>query len=53
MLDDEEDPFDGLSPEEIEKYVESATGANSKDPFDGMSPEEINEYIEKNKLVLQ
>ena len=53
MLEDEEDPFDGLSPEEIEKYVESATGANSKDPFDGMSPEEINEYIEKNKLVLQ
>lgn len=51
MLEDEEDPFDGLSPEEIEEYVQQATGANMKDPFEGMSPEEINEYLAKNPLM--
>ncbi|GMH33354.1 hypothetical protein BSKO_01188 [Bryopsis sp. KO-2023] len=44
----DEDPFDGLSPEEIQTYVEQATGASDTDPFEGMSPEEINEWVEKN-----
>ena len=50
MLEDEEDPFDGLSPEEIEAFVQQATGANAKDPFEGMSPEEINYYLAKNPI---
>lgn len=50
MLEDEEDPFDGLSPEEIEAFVQQATGANAKDPFEGMSPEEINDYLAKNPI---
>lgn len=33
--------------QEVQKYVESATGASSTDPFEGMTPEEINEYMEE------
>ena len=43
--EEEEDPFEGLSPEEVQRFVEETTGASAKDPFEGMSPEEINEYI--------
>eukprot|EP00890_Picochlorum_soloecismus_P001429 jgi/Picsp_1/2287/NSC_05751-R1_protein len=51
MLDDEDDdPFEGLTPKEIQDYVEEYTGANSKDPFEGMSPEEINEFIKANGI---
>ncbi|KAK2076941.1 hypothetical protein QBZ16_005169 [Prototheca wickerhamii] len=49
LLETDEDPFDGLTPQEIANYVQEVTGgANASDPFEGMSPEEINEYIEKN-----
>jgi len=41
------DPFDGFTPRQIEKFVESTTGASRDDPFEGMSPEEINDYVEK------
>lgn len=43
--EEEEDPFEGLSPQEVQQYVEETTGASAKDPFEGMSPEEINEYM--------
>lgn len=45
VLEEEDDPFEGLSPEEIQVYVQDVTGANAKDPFEGMSPEEINQYL--------
>jgi hypothetical protein len=44
--DDEDDPFDGMSPEEIEALVKREAGP-SGDVYDGMTPEEINEYEEK------
>eukprot|EP00884_Botryococcus_braunii_P011359 jgi/Botrbrau1/20223/Bobra.31_1s0020.1 len=43
---DDDDPFEGMTPQEIEAYVAKVTGgASSSDPFEGMSPEEINEYM--------
>ena len=46
MIDDEEDLFDGLTPEEIQAYVAQSTGgAGADDPYEGMSPEEIMEYV--------
>mmetsp|Transcript_8851 Transcript_8851/g.15210 ORF Transcript_8851/g.15210 Transcript_8851/m.15210 type:complete len:210 (-) Transcript_8851:1531-2160(-) len=42
----EDDPFDGLTPEEIAAIVEKEAG-ESGDPFEGMSPEEINTYLQK------
>lgn len=43
--------FEGLSPKEIQAYVEEATGgASTSDPFEGMSPEEINAYVGRHGL---
>ncbi|KAK9808753.1 hypothetical protein WJX72_003037 [[Myrmecia] bisecta] len=48
LLDDSKDAFEGLSPKEIQQYVDKATGgAKSSDPFEGMSPAEINEYMQQ------
>ncbi|CAL8470149.1 g9691 [Coccomyxa elongata] len=45
---DDDDPFEGLTPQEIQQYVLTATqGASAEDPFEGMSPEEINAYVEE------
>ena len=44
--DEDEDPFDGMSPEEIEALVKREAGP-SGDVYDGMTPEEINEHEEK------
>uniref|UniRef100_A0A061S1Q4 Uncharacterized protein n=1 Tax=Tetraselmis sp. GSL018 TaxID=582737 RepID=A0A061S1Q4_9CHLO len=44
----DEDPFEGLSPEEIESYVKQHTGAAGDDPFEGMTPAEIDEYLSAN-----
>jgi hypothetical protein len=41
----EDDPFEGLSPEEIQAMV--AREAPGGDAFDGMTPEEINTYLER------
>lgn len=56
------DPFDGLTPRQIERYVQETTGASSDDPYEvrfialrsqhmfspqGMSPEEIDAYVSK------
>lgn len=30
----DDDPFDGLSPEEIQEYVQEQTGASDDDPFE-------------------
>eukprot|EP00210_Caulerpa_lentillifera_P002237 g2149.t1 len=46
-LNDGVDPFEGFTPRQIEKFVESTTGASTDDPFEGMTPEEINEYVAK------
>lgn len=43
----EEDVFDGMSPQDIQAFVEKATGMNVKDPYDGMDPGEIDEYVRK------
>lgn len=46
-----DDPFAGMSPEEIEEYCGKVTGgASADDPFEGMTPQEIDEYIEKHGL---
>ncbi|QDZ20367.1 hypothetical protein HOP50_04g28840 [Chloropicon primus] len=56
-----EDPFEGLTPEEIDEYVKSNTKHNltpdllhklpklaeDEDEFDGLTPEEINALVEK------
>ena len=60
ILGGDEDPFEGLTPEEIEAYVRSKVGLDRKesvsvvipkleeeDEFDGMSPEEINEAVKR------
>lgn len=58
-----EDPFDGLTPEEIEAFVRDATKhdltpelyrylpklADDVDEFEGMSPEEINAHLAAKK----
>ena len=41
---DDEDPFEGLTPAEIEALV--AKEAPAGDPFDGMSPDEIEAYTQ-------
>ena len=48
--DDDEDPFEDMSPEAIEKFVMEQTGGSKKDPFAGLSPEEIDEYVKKHDL---
>ncbi|KAK9834190.1 hypothetical protein WJX81_006967 [Elliptochloris bilobata] len=49
---EDEDPFEGLTPREIQEYVAKATdGASASDPFEGMSPEEINAYMEQQQLA--
>ncbi|CAD7701266.1 unnamed protein product [Ostreobium quekettii] len=47
---DGDDPFEGLTPKEIQAVVEKMTGASEDDPYEGMTPEEINEYAEKHGL---
>ena len=47
--EEEEDPFEGMSPEDIEEFVRGQTGA-AADPFAGLSPEEIDEYVKKHNL---
>jgi hypothetical protein len=42
---EDDDPFEGLSPEEIEALVKKQ--APTGDVYEGMTPEEINEYEEK------
>ncbi|CAL5218668.1 g375 [Coccomyxa viridis] len=49
---EDDDPFEGLTPQEIEQYVQKETaGASHTDPFEGMSPEEINEYMAKHGSI--
>ena len=45
-----DDPFDGMTPAEIEKLVAN-DGDTGGDPFEGMSPEEINVHLEKEKRL--
>jgi len=45
--DEEEDPFDGLTPEQIEALV--AKEAPHGDAFEGLSPDEINEYLARER----
>jgi pyruvate/2-oxoglutarate dehydrogenase complex dihydrolipoamide acyltransferase (E2) component len=45
-----DDPFDGMTPAEIEKLVAN-DGETGGDPFEGMSPEEINAHLEKEKRL--
>lgn len=46
-----DDPFAGMTPQEIEEYCSKVTGGASKDdPFEGMTPREIDDYIEKHGL---
>ncbi|KAI3431299.1 hypothetical protein D9Q98_004358 [Chlorella vulgaris] len=43
-----DDPFGGMSPQEIEEFCKTASGgASEADPFEGLSPEEIDAYVEK------
>jgi hypothetical protein len=44
---DEDDPFEGLTPAEIEALV--AKEAPGGDAFDGMTPEEIEEYVQRER----
>uniref|UniRef100_A0A7S0N3F9 Uncharacterized protein n=1 Tax=Pyramimonas obovata TaxID=1411642 RepID=A0A7S0N3F9_9CHLO len=46
----DDDPFDGLTPEEITAMVEKEAG-KSGDVFEGMSPEEINAYMAKQQTL--
>jgi hypothetical protein len=45
--DEEDDPFEGMAPEEVMRFVEENTGGSTKDPFAGMTPEEIDDYVRK------
>lgn len=46
--DDDDDPFSGMTPGEIQAYVATSTaGATRDDPFEGMTPDEINEYMSR------
>ncbi|DBA85480.1 TPA: hypothetical protein ACH3X2_000427 [Trebouxia sp. C0005] len=50
----EEDPFEGLGPQEIQAYIDKALdGVSHSDPFEGMTPEEINDYTAKNGIPAQ
>jgi len=37
--------------QEVQKFVEEATGASASDPFEGMTPEEINAYVKEHNLA--
>jgi len=46
LSQEEEEHFEGMTPQEIQEYIEKALGKkDSADPFEGMSPEEINEMM--------
>ncbi|PRW05773.1 ankyrin repeat family [Chlorella sorokiniana] len=46
-----DDPFVGMTPQEIEDFCKQASGgASEADPFEGMTPQEIDAYIEKHGL---
>ena len=50
VLDDEDDPFEGLEPAEVQAFVEArlaAEGASVEDPFAGMDAEEIDALVSK------
>jgi hypothetical protein len=47
--EDEDDPFEGLSPAEIEALIRKE--APEGDAFSGLSPEEINEVLEQERRV--
>ncbi len=47
FVSDDDDPFEGLTPAEIEAMV--AREAPAGDAFEGMSPEEINAYLQKER----
>ncbi len=41
-----DDPLDGMTPEEVQAFVEETTGGGKKvDPFEGMDPGEIDTYV--------
>lgn len=46
----DEDPFEGMTPQEVQEYVEKTTGANAADPFEGMDPAEIDAYVKQHGL---
>ena len=46
----EDDPFDGMTPEEVQAFVEKTTGANATDPFEGMDPDEIDRYVKQHGM---
>ena len=49
--DDDDDPFEGLDPKQIQEFSETlAGGGTAADPFDGMSPDEVNAYVAKHGL---
>uniref|UniRef100_A0A7S1X2X6 Uncharacterized protein n=1 Tax=Tetraselmis chuii TaxID=63592 RepID=A0A7S1X2X6_9CHLO len=45
---DDDDPFEGMEPTELDAFIRKQTGANIDDPFEGMTPEEIDEYMKNN-----
>ena len=45
FVENEDDPFEGLSPQEIEALV--AKEAPAGDAFDGLSPDEIRDYVQR------
>lgn len=48
------DPFEGLHPQQIAKFMEEygkGVGASEEDPFEGMSPEEIDEYVRNHGMA--
>ena len=50
VLDDEDDPFEDLEPEEVQAFVEAMLkdeGASSEDPFAGLDAEEIYALVAK------
>jgi hypothetical protein len=48
--DDEDDPFENMTPQEVESFVQSHTGGSTQDPFAGMTPEEIDAYVKEHNL---
>ena len=50
VLDDEDDPFEGLDPAEVQAFVEeqlARLGASTRDPFAGLDAVEIDELVSK------
>eukprot|EP00873_Tetraselmis_striata_P028198 jgi/Tetstr1/448462/TSEL_035730.t1 len=46
---DDDDPFEGMEPQDLQSYIIKQTGAiDIDDPFEGMTPDEINEYVKSN-----